>query len=182
MINELEYEYLQGIVTEIGLNCSISEVHGSMIGLLCANFSAGFERWLEQLHEDDRDIFSTGAEHSDSVSDFFYKAQDELCGDSFEFSPFLPDDNTPLQERLYALKDWCQGFLYGIGHTVTEDDWSSEFREIIGDIVEICRLDPNSGIEDEDEDEESIMHLIEYLRVAVELIRVELNTVPQRQH
>jgi uncharacterized protein len=74
-----------------------------------------------------------------------------------------------------ALSDWCQGFLWGIGHAQnTSAQWSKEMGGILKDMVEFTKLDTEIE-EDNDEDEEALIQIHEYLRAAVLIIRDELN-------
>jgi uncharacterized protein YgfB (UPF0149 family) len=98
-----------------------------------------------------------------------------LVGNDADFAPLLPDDDTPLRERADALSLWCQGFLYGLGSGTTPDPGkvSSEAGEIIRDLTEITHV----GVEADEENEENeaaFAEVVEFVRVGVQLLFVEL--------
>ena len=100
-----------------------------------------------------------------------------LASDEFAFALLLPDDDFPLSEQIEALRQWCQGFLFGIGSTYSATgstaNWSEEIREAVKDITEFTKLDT----ETEDEDaEHDFMEITEYLKAAVIFLRTELNS------
>ena len=74
-----------------------------------------------------------------------------------------------------ALRDWCEGFLYGFGIAGVSPDHalSAEGREALRDIGELTRLDAEQVAEGESE-EGALTEIIEFLRVAALLIREEV--------
>ncbi|MGH8499321.1 MAG: UPF0149 family protein, partial [Methylococcales bacterium] len=74
-------------------------------------------------------------------------------------------------------------FLYGLGRAGVKISWPDPCKEIICDFIAISDVDPDSDEED-DNDEDSLMELIEYIRVGVELIRIELQSLdnPRKVH
>jgi uncharacterized protein YgfB (UPF0149 family) len=98
-----------------------------------------------------------------------------LIGNDADFEPLLPDDDSPLGARADALSLWCQGFLYGLGSGTTADPArvSTEAGEIIRDFTEITHV----GVEADEENEENevaFAEVVEFVRVGVQLLFVEL--------
>jgi uncharacterized protein YgfB (UPF0149 family) len=156
---------------------SISEGHGCLCGALCALPQFSSQSWLQELLPDPTDTDSLIA--ASSPDDILVQLHDEtfaaLRGDAMEFVPLLPDDDVPLVERIGALAQWSQGFLYGfgIGAPRNIEDYPEELSEVLKDLSEIARADAvdTSG---SDEDEEAYAELVEYLRAAVQLVHDEL--------
>jgi len=98
-----------------------------------------------------------------------------MASDEFIFDLFLPDEQDPVNQRGFAIMQWCQGFLFGMGRIETSSEWPGDVGEILKDIVEFTKLD--TDIDDEDEAESALMEIQEYLRASVMLIRSELNDV-----
>jgi uncharacterized protein YgfB (UPF0149 family) len=98
-----------------------------------------------------------------------------LVGGDSDFEPLLPDDDAPLADRADALSMWCQGFLYGLGSGTTADPAavSSEASEIIRDFTEITHVGVDAG-DDTEEDEVAFAEVVEFVRVGVQLLFVEL--------
>jgi uncharacterized protein len=98
-----------------------------------------------------------------------------LVGNDADFEPLLPDDEAPLSERADALSLWCQGFLYGLGSGTTPDPStvSMEAGEIIRDLTDITHV----GVEVDEQNEENevaFAEVVEFVRVGVQLLFVEL--------
>jgi len=74
-----------------------------------------------------------------------------------------------------ALIQWCQGFLFGMGRVQTTSEWPGEIDEILKDIIEFTKLDPDIDEDDAEQAENDLTEIQEYLRAAVMLIRSELN-------
>jgi uncharacterized protein YgfB (UPF0149 family) len=87
----------------------------------------------------------------------------------FEFDLLLPDDDKPVSERGPAMVDWCQGFLGGFGVVPTPaQPLSDESDEALQDLAKIAASDLN--YEDSDADEEALIEVCEYIRVAAVLL------------
>jgi uncharacterized protein YgfB (UPF0149 family) len=98
-----------------------------------------------------------------------------LVGNDADFEPLLPDDESPLALRADALSQWCQGFLYGLGSGTTGDPGqvSAEAGEIIRDFTDITHVGVDSDEENE-ENEVAFSEVVEFVRVGVQLLFVEL--------
>ena len=172
MLKESIYSGLQHRVRLSGYKLSVSEIHGSMAAVLCANDSVSFTHWERQFY------YAIGAAKKDGnldgvLSALYDKTRVDLISEDFSFQPVMPDDGASLVDRTSALAQWCEGFLYGLGYILTEDVWSGDCGEILQDLVEISKVDSN--VEGE-ADEASLFELIEYVRIAVQLLRAELQS------
>ena len=87
----------------------------------------------------------------------------------------MPDDDAQLIERADALSEWCKGFLYGIGSGSIADPAkvSIEAAEIIRDLVEITQVGVEAD-EQNEENETAFTEVVEFVRVGVQLLFVEL--------
>ena len=89
-----------------------------------------------------------------------------------EFELFLPDeDDAALIERVDGLRQWCKGFLFGVGFANTRTQFSPQTQEILKDVAEMTKLDTDTDIEFDDDAENDFMQLTEYLRAAVLALR-----------
>ena len=97
-----------------------------------------------------------------------------LVGHDSDFAPLLPDDDEPIGERTEALSQWVQGFLYGLGSGVTGDHArvSPEAGEIVRDFIEIAH--GGEAVDDSEESEMAFAEVVEFVRVGVQLLFVEL--------
>ena len=97
------------------------------------------------------------------------KAKMDLGGKDFRFRPLLPPDTDPVIERTQAMAQWCHGFGAGFhwnglmkpGHLETDA------QDAINDIAELAQVDTASAASGDDD---ALIELEEYLKVAVQLI------------
>ncbi len=97
----------------------------------------------------------------------------ELDAEMFDFMPYLPADETPRAERAAVLAAWCTGFLAGLAHNPAICGLP-ECDEILPDLAAITQAAsaPDGGDEaGEEEEEQALMELVEYVRGAVMLLR-----------
>jgi yecA family protein len=149
---------------------SAAEAHGLATGMLCVNGPTQSGVWIKQLFDDAADI---SPEQTRILAHLFEETKASLESGDYDFEPFLPSDDVPLSEQITALIDWCQGFLFGVGALYQSGEQSGQTTEILRDITEFTKLDPDAGGE---EDEEAFMEITEYLRTAVLLLRTELGS------
>jgi uncharacterized protein YgfB (UPF0149 family) len=88
---------------------------------------------------------------------------------SFAFELLLPDASAPTVERAEALLDWCRGFLGGFGLAGgNEAGLSEEGGEALQDLARLAQASPEDG--DDEEDQDALAEIEEYVRVAVLLL------------
>lgn len=165
LVDFMVYQTINAAAVQANPQLSAAELHGMATGMLCGNANAQSADWLAEA------LAGGGALPDDRrqlLERMFEESRRLLAGDDFEFDLLLPDDETDLEERVTALKSWCQGFLYGVGMAAKEQGLDSEVREIIHDIGEFTKLDSEAEGE---EDEQAYMEITEYLRAAVLMAR-----------
>lgn len=171
----VEYEELGKQLADRGIDSSASEVHGLLHGLLCGGTKALKSRFFAEL-------FPAGGEIPPglqaSLEQLLRDAQ-ELIQDSEKagFSPLLPADEQTLKQRAGAVRDWCRGFLYGLGLVGgdAERRLSGEAREGLQDLAEMTRMDLE-GLEAGTEDDAALLEITEYIWVVATLIHDELTS------
>ena len=143
----MAYNACNAIIVQCDAELSAAEAHGMATGMLCVNEQAESASWLaELLHNSDSVI----DENKYVLVRLFEETRRLLASEEFEFDLFLPEDDTSLVEMVEALKNWCRGFLYGVGSGGSASNWSKDAREILKDIAEFTKLDANAeGEEDE---------------------------------
>ncbi len=150
-----------------------SEIHGMMTGYLCVNPSFSFPQWLSEI-----DFTFSQASDRDVLEQLFHQIADLLARNEYDFDLLLPDDDNPSNQRAIALSHWVQGFLYGLGYRGDEQDWPGETQSILLDLTKIVQLDPDVN---DEEDEQALMEVTEYVRVSVLLIHSEFNQLTSQQ-
>jgi uncharacterized protein YgfB (UPF0149 family) len=172
------YDELDEVIVHLRLAISPSELHGSLCGFLAGNGRPGRRPLLEVLQLDAGGI--TVAPDDQAVLDqLVQQSQDELADPELGFEPLLPADDRPLPERADALVDWCRGFLggFGLGGPDAHERVSEEGREILRDLGAIAASSLDFGEEDEDED--ALIEVHEFVRMAAMLLFTECHIPKQ---
>ncbi len=162
-----------------------AEAHGALCGMLCARGTTGLSTWSDHVLGE-QDSAGTGLHEAVHLLSGLHQTTLEQLNDAMaDFHLLLPDDDDSLSERVEALANWCQGFVYGLaaGGIKEETELPADSQEIIKDMIEISRAgydDFMSAGEAEDEDgdanadEIAYMEITEYVRTGILLINEEL--------
>ncbi|MDJ0759853.1 MAG: UPF0149 family protein [Woeseiaceae bacterium] len=177
MTTDIDYDDLDGALRRCGSNWDAAQAHGMLSSRLAiAGTGAGFD-WLQTVLEGTDPANALRAECEVMLSDLFETAGRQLSERMSEFSPLLPDDADAAETRAEALGRWCEGYLHGLvsgGHegAMKERLSTDPIADIIKDMLEITRA--TSGEGDEEDNEDAYTELVEYLRVAAQLVYEEL--------
>ncbi len=167
----MSYAAINTICQQLEHPVSAAEAHGMATAILCTDETVPCTGWLAEILADTDSI---NEQQQLLLSGWFEQNRKLLMDDGFVFTLFLPDDDAPLPTRAQALKDWCQGFIYGIGLNYTKTELAGESREILKDIIEFSKLE--ASVESE-EDEAALVEILEYLRAAILLLKETLQPV-----
>lgn len=174
----MDYEHIDEKSVSIGLEMGAAEAHGTLCGLLCGGIADPEPQWLAQLFEDHDPQDLLVQECQRELQTLADQTRENLQDPLMALELLLPDDNRRLRQRARALRDWCQGFLYGLGLSgIGDGELSGPAAEAVRDTVEIARLDPAIAAADE-EDEGAFMELCEFVRVAAMLLYEEQAAKP----
>jgi yecA family protein len=177
-----EYEAVQDSLVDLRIPITAAELHGALSGCLCAGAALTPGNWLAYALTDAE--LEGQAEPGSVLAVFFDAVSAQLAGDvmDFEFDLLLPDDDTPVTERGPAMVDWCRGFLGGFGVVPNSAQaLSEEAEEALQDLAKIAASDLN--YEDSEADEEALIEVCEYIRVAAVLLYNErvVNRLPRQR-
>lgn len=154
-------------------------LHGFWHGLNAGNAQWDLKGWLDALVAE-FSISSIPAQLLKSFQQIHDTSSEQLKEDPLSITLLLPNDEVALADRAYALQQWCQGYLYGLGLGNRIHNWKSlpnEFREWIEDITDISQLDEHD-LEDNNDNEGYFVELSEYVRLAVGHIAEHLEEQP----
>lgn len=143
-----------------------AEAHGVLAGMLCAAGMVEVEAWWAAIGEAE-----SPAEVPEVLRELHAKTLASLTDISGSFELMLPADEMPLEARVQALLDWCQGFLYGYGLAGGRDlaRLPADAAEVLRDVHQLAQAQFVLG-EDVEEDEQAYCELVEYLRIGVLLV------------
>ena len=148
-----------------GLAVSAAELHGALCGWFAGD-GADAPDWLAKIMADD----SLPQAPRDGALDAMRAATSAQLDDrGFGFELLMPDADTALSQRSGALFDWCRGFLGGFGLAAgASPPLSDEGSEALTDIARLAAATPQDDGDDEDED--ALAEIEEFVRVATLLI------------
>lgn len=173
-----EYDRISDALRQAGGLSEAAESHGTLAGLVAAAPDADWKaQWLK-VTLDGGDAEQTTAlpasirPHLDQLFDATRAALSDL---QMGFEPLLPDDRTPMAERARCLGLWCQGFLFGfsMARPGGYDSLPPQVREVLDDMGRLAQVEPPEG-EGSEQDEAALMEIVEYVRVAAQLVHDEL--------
>jgi uncharacterized protein YgfB (UPF0149 family) len=155
----------------------LAEDYGVLCGLLCMlEETSAATLWREH---------SSLLEIADDnglalLEKMILRVHSELFSDDYEFDLLLPEDSDDLQMRLYALSNYCRGFISGAGLgglqrlDQLDPDISSFFQDL-GVIAEGSIETSHS-----EEDEISYTEISEYVRAGTMLVARDQVSTKQR--
>ncbi|KEZ77554.1 UPF0149 family protein [Salinisphaera hydrothermalis] len=148
------------------------ETHGTLTGMLCIDHEQPPAAAVDDVE----------AENLTTALDALREITLEgLFDPDLSFTPLLPDDESSLDRRVNALARWCAGFLFGLSYrgNFEPDQLSDEVREIVADLTELSKAELTADEADADSAEADYAELVEYVRVGVQMIFLELQ--PKRE-
>ncbi|MTD28271.1 YecA/YgfB family protein [Erwinia sorbitola] len=159
------YNQLASVLTQQGVGMTPAEMHGLISGLICGgNHDSS---WQTLVH----DLTNEGMAFSQTLS-LPLQQMHEAVGNSLEdegfmFQLYLPeDDDITVFDRADALAGWVNHFLLGMGVAQPKiGQVKGETGEAIDDLRTIAQLGYDED-EDQEELEQSLEEVIEYVRVA----------------
>ena len=169
----MTFDQLEELFYSLKINASPSAFHGFLCGRLTCGAVA-----IDLLIEATTEWLALSEEQADAADkDFrdFYEASLSNLGDiSFLFKPTLPDDDLPLEERLIAVGEWCGNYISGLAEGLGESfDLSDDGREALNDLSAIGQI--SADMESDDDGERDYTELVEYVRLAVQVIFTDLH-------
>ncbi len=171
-MDRLTFEELEEKMVLVAGEPGVAESHGALSGMLCsAAECSDAVGWFRQVFPDAR----LEEEQVDMMMRLHRETRAGLVDDCFVFSPLLPDDSRPIEQRVEALGEWCQGFMLGlsVGGLPSTDELSADAREVLQDLAEMGQVD-SYQLEGNEQDERSYTELVEYLRTGVLLLHAEM--------
>ena len=171
-----DYASVDAALQRCGVRQCPSELHGFALGMAVGGVPEPLTIWQNEVYAafDPDDVLAN--ECRVLLDRVFAAAFTGESDRSMALTLLLPQDIVVDSARLTALRDWCQGFLFGIGlagESVTSA-LSAQTRELLADFSEVTRLDTDD-VENSEANQAALIEIEEYLREGVMLIRDELN-------
>ena len=155
------------------------QAHGLLCGYIMTHGLKGHDMWLHRMFENSSNEKEDRVKYKSLFDDLFIETWRQLEERQSEFELFLPKDDRDLLTRAKAMGSWCNSYLHGLISSVTTEKLKKAINReptsiLIKDLLEMTKA--TIGEEDDDEtNERSYAELVEYTRIAVQLIFEELD-------
>ncbi|MCX7557123.1 UPF0149 family protein [Xanthomonadaceae bacterium JHOS43] len=157
------HDAVQAALVRCGVGIDAAELHGLVTGYIAAGASLDGDDWLARLHVDADNVMA----RADTTLDALRGSSATMLADQdMGFALLQPADDAPLGERIAALFAWCRGFLAGFSLAPNRPALSDDAQEAFADLANIAGF----VVDDDDQDEQALMEIAEFARVAVLLI------------
>ncbi|MEH0833948.1 YecA family protein [Pectobacterium cacticida] len=182
------YEDLNQLLNRQQVALTAAEMHGLICGMLCGGNHD--DSWRTLVFELTNDGMAFTQTLSQPLQNLYQTTREMLEDDGFLFQLFLPDDaqdNVTVFDRADALAGWVNHFLLGIGVVQpTLNKAQGELKEAIEDLRNIAQLGYDEE-EDQEELEQSLEEVIEYVRISAILCHNEFThqsiaSAPEQQN
>ena len=178
MTAEIDHDVFNDVLKRCGANWDAAQSHGALSGRLAVTGASGMEDIFQAVLDGTDAANALRRECEDMLQSLFALTHKQLSERQSGFAPLLPDDDDSAERRTEALAHWSEGYLHGLV-SVRHDDAlkarlaAEPIADIIKDLLEITR----AVVDEEDDAEDSeaaYAEIVEYLRVAAQLVYEEL--------
>lgn len=175
------YDQLAALLSAYGDAMSVSECHGVLCAMVSCDPSLDGGDWAGRLLSGELDGTAEAgsgtavdAGDREALKALVDDTRKQLADEELGFQPLLPDEEETIDERISALGDWCEGYLYGLslGGIKEFTAFSPEAQEFCADMVEISHISFEEG--EEGGNEEALFEIIEYVRMGALMVNEEL--------
>jgi len=174
----IDHYVLEDALRQCGSNWDASQTHGLLSGRLAiAGSDSGFD-WLSQVLEGTEQADTIRDECESMLGQLFEVTYRQLTERQSGFEPLLPSEDDGTTVRATALAHWCEGFLHGLVAAHNGDELKTRLAadplaDIIRDMLQITRASADED-DDTESDDSAYTELVEYVRVAAQLVYEEL--------
>lgn len=166
------FDKLTELLTLAAADISASELQGLLTGIFVIEANTDKVNWQQQL-SDNITVLEDVPELNKEISNIIKKLEYSFKDLQFDFDLLLPDDNAEIGFKTRCLALWCTGFLAGVGLCKLDINESEIVKEVVSDFSNIAQASTTG--DDEEEEETAYTELLEYVKVAVQNMHIELN-------
>ncbi len=170
-MSQIYWNEIQAALAMLECDLSPAGAHGQLTALACREKQPPADFGLATSAED--------AASSAVIKATYEHVASQLASADLEFEPLLPDDEQVLWRRLEGLAEWAECFAFGLslGGGFDPAKLSPEGKECLEHLLDISRLNPDDDEAQGAEADEAYTELVEFLRIAVMTLYVELRTL-----
>ncbi len=174
------YTELEQVLADVGAAIGASESHGMLCGMLSAEAEVPAAGWIARVLDGTEPKGEPARRCLELLAGTYQAVRAGLEDSNMDFQLLLPADEADPRLLAEALGAWCNGFLFGFGSSERAaggTNLPAEVSEALSSMAEIARVDSDAA---EDSDQDAYQELVEFVRVAVLLIREQLQPVKRR--
>jgi yecA family protein len=178
MADDIQHDDLDRALRRCGSSWDAAQSHGLLASRLAVAGTDGGLGWLQQVLADTDPSNALAVECRELLGTLLESTHLALSERQSGFAPLLPGDDENPAKRATALAHWCEGFLHGLVSEKQNEQLKVRLAEepiadIIKDMLQITRATVDED-DDAEESEAAYSELVEYVRVAVQLLYEEL--------
>lgn len=165
------YTQIEATLALAGLEMSVSEVHGTIVGAIANHLKSGVTPDLLKLIEPSSDSNDGRFSQLNELLYDLYRENSELLFESKEgYDLLLPDDDEGIHIRVDGLATWSKGYILGLlyNNQFSIDQLPESGAEIARDMMEIAEA--AAGADEEQDEDWALGELEEYIKVGTQLI------------
>ncbi|HGJ5875603.1 MAG TPA: YecA family protein [Arsenophonus sp.] len=167
------YQTLELLLQQQNVALTAAEMYGLITGLICGgNHDCNWKSLLYELTNGGLAFSQILTNPLRELYDFTFASLDN---NDFIFNLLLPEDCSVF-ERADALAGWVNHFLLGLGVKQPKLMEKKELNELVTDLRNIGMLGYDKN-EDQNELEQALEEIIEYVKVAVQLCFIAFTEV-----
>jgi hypothetical protein len=167
-VHMINFDDFCDVLIPLGALNSPAELHGLLCGKLCGGAALTSDQWLNSAWELLDIVGEPNIEIQEPVIVMYAVTQAQLNSGDYDLQPFLPDDDSEMEQRTQALSQWCHGFLTGFGSAgiAADTEFTSDQADSLRDIASIVQVTVDEEEDrDEDEQEADYTDLVEHTRI-----------------
>ena len=177
MNSVVDHDVLNEALKRCGASWSAAQTHGLQSSRLAVIGTRGLADSNGQVLDGVNTITEFRKECEDMLGMLWQTTHKAFSERLSAFEPLLPDESDRADVRTEGLAHWCEGYLHGLvsgehDAMLKERLAADPVADVIKDMLQITRATVDNG-EDEGS-EEAYVEIVEYLRVAAQLVYEEL--------
>jgi uncharacterized protein len=173
----LNYQTLELLLQQQNVALTAAEMHGLITGLICGGNHD--YNWKKSIYELTNDGLAFSQILTNPLRELYDFTLTSLDNNDFIFNLLLPEDGKVF-EQADALAGWVNHFLLGLGVTQPKLMEKKELKELVTDLRNIGMLGYDKN-DDQNELEQALEEIIEYVKVAVQLCFIAFMEVKVRR-
>lgn len=178
MSADIQFDLLNDALRRAGSHWNAAQAHGLLSSRLAVEGAGVANVWLAQVLENTDENNAFSKECRSQLMELFQATHKVLFERQSAFEPLLPDDGEDTAVRTEALANWSEGYLHGLVSSRHDDALRERIAaepvaDIVRDMLQITRAGVDDAVGAED-NEAAYQEIVEYLRVAAQLIYEEL--------